>query len=97
MAVGNPITDEFTADQAVGTSGKRTVVYSVTLTAGADAAVLVLRNGTSAAGTAKKTIKAAIQATTHVLLKAALFPDGCFADFTAGTAPLASVEYDQTQ
>lgn len=85
--------EEKNADAQVGAAGRRRL-HTVTLTAAADAATLVVRDGTGTGDTGKLTVKAPIGQTTVVRLAGATFDKGIFADFTAGTGPVASFEYD---
>ena len=94
MSVGST---RLTADGVVGQSGKPIRVYSaVMLSAAGGAGELVLRNGTSASGTAYVTEAgtAASKTKTYNFEGGLLFPDGCFFDIDTNTAAVV-VNYEQ--
>lgn len=66
-------------------------VHTVTLTAAADAATLILYDNTAGSGTVICKLAAAIGTTAHVALDAP-FSTGCYAAVT-GTAPNATITY----
>lgn len=72
-------------DAVVGTSGKPTRVFAVNFLSGATAGVLILRNGTSTAGTVYVTENGVISSGKTVAYGAAglYFPGGCFLDVDA--------------
>lgn len=69
-----------------------TYVRMVCLSAGVDAAVLVVRAGGSG-GTQVLTLKATAGKTEALILEDAYFPGGVHATFTTGTSPAASFVY----
>lgn len=88
-----------TADGAVGNSGKPTAVYSVQVDSGSGGAgSVVLRNGTSTAGTAIYTFSGAAANDLLVFILAGgegvVFPGGCFADLGANT-DMVTVAYQE--
>lgn len=81
MSMGLPGPQQVTADSVVGKSGKPTRVWSVGLISTGTASTLILRNGTSTAGTAWEQIDGvASQSVTKNWAGGILFPNGCFAD-----------------
>ena len=72
-------------DAVVGTSGKPTRIFAVNFLSGATAGVLVLRNGTSTAGTVFVTETGVISTgkTVQYGQTGILFPAGCFLDVDA--------------
>lgn len=86
-----------TADGAVGKSGKRTVVHSVVMLAGAGGAgVLVLRDGTADTGTVyvQEDGTAASKTKTYNFEGGLYFPTGCFFDKDTNTTAVV-VNYEQ--
>ena len=74
-------------DVAVGTSGKPTRVFSLSVTSGGSAGITLLRNGTSASGTALYHMDGTIsKCVTQNFEGGMLFPAGCFADVDANCA-----------
>lgn len=74
-----------TTDQAVGTSGKPTRVFQITVLSDGTAGVSLLRNGTSTSGTiyVNPTNVVNKSATVSFGEEGILFPGGCFADVDA--------------
>lgn len=84
---------QLTADGEVGVAGAPRTLFTVVLTAGADAATVDLKTG-GATGTVLLTVKAAAAGTTFVDFDdGVVFGSGIYVDFTAGTSPVASVAY----
>lgn len=83
-----PTAATFAAD---GQSTK-TILFSLTLTAGADAAAVQLREGSSS-GTIHFVTKAPAAGTTHIEIPCgAVSATGAwYVDFTAGTSPSATI------
>lgn len=93
----NSGTQFVTADIAVATSGATTRVYSIhIISTGGGAAVVSLRNGTSAGDTAWITETGTVSTGKTIPLGTygVLFPNGCFVDVDANTASVA-VNYQQ--
>lgn len=85
-----------TADAVVGGSGVPARVFCVTLVSGGTASTLVLRNGTSASGTAFEQIDGiASQSVTKNYAGGLFFPLGCFADADANIS-YATVIFDKS-
>lgn len=81
-------------DVAVGVSGRGCRVYSLTVQSGGTAAVVILRNGTSASGTAYAQLDGTISKTIIMNWAGGLwFPGGCFCDVDANTT-YATVGYE---
>ena len=87
-----------TADGAVGTSGRDTIVWSVIVGAGADAATATLYAGTSTGGT-KQLVGKCVTVNHSVSLDTGVrglyFSGGCYLDLT-GTTPDITVVYSQS-
>ena len=84
------------ADGVVGVSGKPVRVYSVELLSGATAGILVLRNGSTAAGTiyVNQTCATVSETNTFNWCGGITFPDGCFFDKDTNTTSVV-VNYEQ--
>lgn len=90
--------DVLTQDGVVGTSGRDTIVYSVTVGAGADAATATLYTGTSISGTPRIVVKSATanqSETANCGSRGLFFEGGCYLDLT-GTTPDITVVYSQS-
>lgn len=83
-------------DVAVGVSGKATRVFSINFVSGATAGVVLLRNGTSASGTAYIREDGVISSgkTASYGQTGILFPGGCFCDVDANVTA-AVISYAQ--
>jgi len=81
-------TQILTGDAVVGVSGKPTRVFVVNLKSGGTAGNIVLRNGTTAAGTIYIDFTGTINVGTVYDLgeHGVLFPDGCFYDHDANNS-----------
>lgn len=74
------------------TTKDSSILWSVVLTAGSDAASLVVKDGSS--GTTRLTLKAAANTSVgHTFAKGVLFTTGIHGTLT-GTGPVADFEYD---
>jgi hypothetical protein len=93
MSVGSI---RLTADGVVGVSGKPVRVYNVVFLSGGSAGELVLRNGTSAAGTVyvQQDGAAAAKTTTLNFRDGLVFPGGCFFDKDTNVSSVV-VSYEQ--
>lgn len=76
------------ADAAVLASGRAVVVYGANMVSGGTAGVLVLRDGTSTAGTAVVTLTGTISSGVSFDFggNGVVFPNGCFADKDANVS-----------
>lgn len=76
------------ADAAVLSSGRAVVVYGVNFVSGGTAGVIILRNGTSTAGTAIVTLTGTISSGTTFDFggNGIVFPAGCFVDKDANVS-----------
>lgn len=76
-----------TADAAVGSSGVAVRVFAIHIISGGTAAIVSLRNGTSASATPYVTQTGTIStgATFTYGLQGMLFPAGCFCDVDVNT------------
>lgn len=85
-----------TSDGVIGTSGKATVVFAVTLTGGSDSASAQLHDGTSNAGTIFDFLKATTGTSISRFYgdNGLAFPNGLYAD-TSGTGRSITVVYNQ--
>lgn len=74
-----------TSDVVIGTSGKPTRVFAMSFVSGGTAGVILLRNGTSTAGTAFVREDGVISSgkTIQYGTTGILFPAGCFLDLDA--------------
>ena len=87
---------QLSADGAVGTSGKATIVWSITVFADATG-TFVLRNGTGTGDTVlwgPETAAAVVGARHYPFPNGMWFPAGCFFDETAGAA-VVTITYNQ--
>ena len=77
-----------TTDFAVGSSGTRVMIRSVTVTASATATTVNIRNGDAAEDQAVFTLAVAASTNFHLFLgdDGMTFADGCFVDVDANTA-----------
>lgn len=74
------------------TTKDSSILWSVVLTAGSDAASLVVKDGSG--GTTRLTLKAAANTSaSHTFAKGVLFTSGIHGTLT-GTGPVADFEYD---
>lgn len=77
-----------TDDGVINTSGEPIAVYGIHIISGETAGVVILRNGTSTAGTAviqeEGTISAGV--TFHFGGSGVVFPSGCFVDVDANVS-----------
>jgi hypothetical protein len=89
--MGSPGTQYFTTtDLALGTAGADTRVFSVSYTSGGTAAVVILRDGTSASDRIFLRLDGTInKGTTWNDPNGLLFPNGCFVDVDANVASCA--------
>lgn len=71
-----------TSDVVIGTSGKPTRVFAINFLSGGTAGVIILKNGTSASGTAFVQENGVISSGKTVTYgtTGVLFPAGCFLD-----------------
>lgn len=85
-----------TSDVVIGTSGKPTRVFSINFVSGGTAGVILLRNGTSTAGTAYIREDGVISSgkTVSYGQTGVLFPAGCFLDVDTNVAS-GVVSYSQ--
>jgi len=76
------------ADAAILSSGRAVVVYGINFVSGGTAGVMILRNGTSTAGTAVITLTGTISSGTTFDFggNGIVFPSGCFADKDANVS-----------
>jgi hypothetical protein len=87
MGFGLSGAESFTADGAVGPSGKPIRVFNWTVFSGASAAKPVLRNGTSASGTLWASFTGTASAgASEDFHEGRRFPDGCFYDHDANAS-----------
>ena len=93
MSVGSKY---LTADGIIGGSGLPVKIYSVTALSGGTAGKVVLRNGSTAAGTIYVNALCAVvsQTNTFNFESGTLFPDGCFFDKDANVTSVV-VTYEQ--
>lgn len=82
-----------TADAAVGTSGRKIVVWSVTVNSGTSPTI-TLRNGTAATDTAIWDPATATAPSHYAFPHGMFFPAGCFAD-VGGTSPVVTITYNE--
>jgi hypothetical protein len=86
------------ADTAIGTAGRATVVWSITVFADTTA-TFILRNGTDDTGTAfwgPETAAAVVGARHYWFPNGMFFPSGCYLDVTADTLSAALTYTQQT-
>ena len=87
-----------TADGAIGTSGRDTIVWGVVVGAGADAATATLYAGTSTSGT-KQLVGKCVTVNHSVPINTGSrglhFDGGCYLDLT-GTTPDITIVYSQS-
>lgn len=85
-----------TADAAIGSSGKATRVFNIHIISGGTAAIVSLRNGTSASDTIYLTETGTISTgkTIDYGTKGQLFSNGCFVDVDTNTVSVL-VAYSQ--
>lgn len=82
-----------TADGAVGPSGGKIRVWSVSLISGGTAGQVILRNGTSATDTIELELTGTANAGSHQSFETGrLFPSGCFYDHDANNT-IAVISY----
>lgn len=83
-------------DIAIGRSGQPVRVFFVSMTSGGTAGVCILRNGTTASGTAYHQIDGTISksVTQYFGANGLLFPGGCFLDVDANCA-VVTVAFEQ--
>lgn len=85
-----------TEDAVVNTSGKAVVIYGVSIISDGTAGVVILRNGTSTAGTAVFTLTGTANKAENFDFGGVgvTFPDGCFVDINAHVTPSCTVWYE---
>lgn len=92
MATGTVVK---TADGIVGVSGKPVRIFAVNNVSGGTAGDVVLRNGTTAAGTVYVQLTGTANAgTAWDFHEGVLFPDGCFYDHDSNNT-FATITYSQ--
>ncbi len=81
-----------TADAALGTSGARTRVFSISILSAGTAGILSLRNGTGTGDTIYATLTCAAVSTSTVFdfgPSGMFFPNGCFVDIISNVTSAA--------
>lgn len=79
----------FTADGAVKSSGAPVCVYGISFLSGGTAGVVILRDGTSTAGTSVIQENGVISSGKTENYPGVVFPSGCFVDIDANVTQVS--------